>query len=76
MRIDQLLANRFLINTTVKGFGIIFSVIYVLFAVVVYKQIQVMNKTLETKWGRLILLMSFGQIVFSLIVFSYAVLFL
>jgi EamA domain-containing membrane protein RarD len=76
MTIDQLLANRFLINTAVKGFGIIFSVIYILFTVVLYKQIQVMNKTLETKWGGLILLISFGQIIFSLIVFSYAVFFL
>ncbi len=76
MDIDQLLDNQQLLNLAIKGFGLVFAFIYVLFSLVIYKQTQTMNKTLQTKWGSLIILVSFFQIIFSLIVFGYAILFI
>lgn len=76
MDINQFLNNQQLLNLAVKGFGIVFAFVYILFSLVVYKQTQTMNKTLQTKWGTIITLISFFQIVFSLVVFGCAVLFI
>lgn len=76
MDIDQFLNNQQLLNLAVKGFGVVFAFIYILFSLVIYKQTQTMNKTLQTKWGNLIILISLVQIIFSLFVFAYAVLFI
>ncbi len=71
----NLLNNKELLNIAVKAFSIIFSFIYILFSLVIYKQVQVMNKILKTRWEKLVNTISFIQILFSLIVFGYAVLF-
>jgi EamA domain-containing membrane protein RarD len=74
--IDQFLDNQQLLNLAVKGFGVVFSFIYILFSLVMYRQTQMMNKTLQTKWGKLITFISLIQIFFSLFVFAYAILFI
>jgi len=76
MDINQFLNNQQLVNIAVKGFGIVFSFIYILFSLVIYKQTQTMNKTLQTKWGKLLTLISLFQIIFSIIVFGYAIFFI
>ena len=76
MNINQFLDNQQLLDLAIKAFGVIFAFIYILFSLVIYKQTQTMNKTLQTKWGTWITLISFIQIIFSLIVFSYAILFI
>lgn len=76
MDINQFFNNQQLLNLAVKSFGVVFAVIYILFSLVIYKQTQTMNKTLQTKWGTIITLISFFQIVFSLVVFGCAVFFI
>ncbi len=76
MDINQFLNNQQLLNLAVKSFGVVFAFIYILFSLVIYKQTQIMNKTLQTKWGTLITSISFFQIIFSLIIFGYAILFI
>lgn len=67
MNITQLFNNQNILNLFFKAFAWVFSIIYLLFTIVIYKQTQTMYKTLATKWGRLFVFISFLQIVAALI---------
>lgn len=78
MNFDQIvnfISNQNLVNFFVKAFAIVFSIIYILFSVVIFKQTQVMSKTVQTSSGSSIILISFiqifigiGLLIFALII--------
>ena len=72
MDFSQFLNNQSLLNLFFKAFAYVFSVIYLLFAIVIYKQTQVMNRTLKTGAGNIIVFISFLQITVALIVLLFA----
>ena len=76
MSFDQLIASGNWVDYAVKAFGVIFAFIYFLFSVVIFKQTQTMNKTLQTPWGKLIISISLLQIIFSLLIFVYSIFFI
>lgn len=58
-----------------KTFAVVFSVLYIIYALVIYKQTQIMTKTLITNNGTLIRFISLlqifigvGLLIFSLII--------
>lgn len=69
MDINQLLAiinSKNLIEIIFKAMAIFISFFYLLYAIVLFKQTQVMNKTLQTKGEKLILTISFFHIIFGI----------
>jgi hypothetical protein len=54
-----------LIAVFLKAFAILFSIMYLLYAVIITRQTQVMNKTVNNRNYPLFLLVSFMQIVFA-----------
>jgi hypothetical protein len=51
----------------VKAFAVLFSVLYLVYAVIITRQSQEMNKTFSSPMGPFIFFMSFVQIVFAII---------
>lgn len=56
-----------LIGFFIKAFSITFSAIFLLYAVVFYKQAKVMTQTLHTRRGALIVGMALVQIIAAII---------
>ncbi len=54
-----------LIAVFFKSFAILFSIMYLLYAVIITRQTQVMNKTVNNRNYPLFLLVGFMQIVFA-----------
>ena len=50
-----------------KAFAVLFSVSYLVYAVIITRQTQIMNKTLTTKSSGILLFISFLQIIFAII---------
>ncbi|PIV09367.1 hypothetical protein COS31_03230 [Candidatus Roizmanbacteria bacterium CG02_land_8_20_14_3_00_36_15] len=73
MDLGQLINNQGLLGFFFKSFTLVFSVIYLLYAVVIYKQTQVMDKTLTTGGGKLIVFISFLQIILSFFIILLAI---
>lgn len=65
-----------IINFFFKAFAILFSIIFLFYAVVIYKQTQVMVKTINTTNNSLILTISLLQIIFGLILLALSLLFI
>lgn len=76
MNVNDFLNNRFLLDSAIKIFGIVFSALYILFSIVVYRQVKTMHQTLKTSQGGLIIIISFFQVLLSLFVFLVAILIL
>ncbi|OGK24483.1 hypothetical protein A2954_07620 [Candidatus Roizmanbacteria bacterium RIFCSPLOWO2_01_FULL_37_12] len=49
-----------------KVFSVVFSLLYLIYALVIYKQTQVMIRTLESQENSLILLISLIQIIIGI----------
>ncbi len=69
---EQILNLFSISNTTIfvlfaKAFAVLFSFLYLVYAVVMTRQTQVMNKTFSTRYSGLILLISSLQIVLAFI---------
>jgi len=75
MDFNQFFSNQTLLGFFLKSFALVFAVIYLLYAVIIYKQTQVMNKTLTTSGNKLIVFISFLQIILSLFTIVLAVIF-
>jgi hypothetical protein len=56
-----------LIYLFLKAFAVLFSVSYLVYAVVITRQTQSMNKTFTTKSSGILFFISFLQIVFALV---------
>lgn len=54
-------------NLFFKIFAAVFSFLYLIYALVIYKQTQVMTKTLESKENTLILSVSLIQIIIGIV---------
>lgn len=59
-----------------KAFGVLFAFMYLIYAIVIVRQTQVMNRTFKTEYGTLLLIISFIQIVFALILIYLSLAFL
>lgn len=60
----------------IKGFGIVLSILYFIYALVMNKQTKVMQKTVEIAYGQLLITLSLIQIfvAFSLLILAIVVL--
>lgn len=56
-----------------KAFAIVFSMFYLVYAIVIAKQTQVMNKTLEVKNNHVFFAISSAQITIGLILIILAI---
>ncbi len=59
-----------------KILAIFFSIFYLLYAIVLAKQTQVMDKTLQTGNGSIILIVSSFQIIIGVVILFFAIFFL
>lgn len=69
---DQILELFSISNTSLfvlfaKAFAVLFSFLYLVYAVVMTRQTQVMNKTFHTRYSGLLLFISFFQILLAFI---------
>ncbi len=62
MNIETLLATD-VQNLLIKGFMVVFSVVYVIYAIIVLRQARVMVATIEDVNGGVFLLISFIQLL-------------
>ena len=72
--------NQFLgqgtFNLFFKVFSVVFSLLYLIYSLVIYKQTQVMTRTLESPTGPFILFISLLQILIGLSLLSFSLLFI
>jgi hypothetical protein len=52
-----------LLNFFFKSFGLVLTLLYLIYALVIYRQTQIMLKTLIIKKGRIVQLISFSQVI-------------
>ncbi len=50
-----------------KAFAVLFSFLYLVYAVIITRQTQIMNKTFHTKSSGILLFISFVQVIFAII---------
>ncbi|MFA9288993.1 MAG: DUF5657 family protein [Weeksellaceae bacterium] len=50
-----------------KAFAVFFAFFYLIYAIIITRQTQIMNKTLSTHTGPIIFALSFLQIIFALL---------
>lgn len=60
----------------IKSFAIIFGIMFVLYAIVIARQTDVMNRTVKTGVSSILTTISLLQLLFSVIVLGYALLFI
>ena len=61
-QISEFFSGQNVFTLFFKTFSIVFSLLYLIYALVIFKQTQVMTKTLESEGNTLILLTSLVQI--------------
>jgi len=62
MDLNSYFNNKELLNLFIKAFAVVFSIIYLLFSIVLAKQADIMTKTVDTSKKPLIILISLGQV--------------
>ncbi len=62
-----------IVNLLIKFFFMILSLLYLFYSVVIYKQIQMMNKVLEDRFKSLIISFSLIQISIALILLIFVI---
>ena len=62
MDLNNFFNNKELLNLFIKAFAIVFSIIYLLFSIVLAKQADIMTKTVDTSKKPLIMLISLCQV--------------
>lgn len=67
------LSGQTIIAIAFKAFAIVFSLLYLLYAIIIAKQSEVMNKTLEVKNNHIFSLISSVQIFAGLILIILAI---
>ncbi len=60
--LSNLFSGQNIVNFFFKAFAIVFSLMYIIYSLVILKQTQVMTKTLQSSSGSFILLISLIQI--------------
>ena len=71
--IGNIFAVTSLENFFIKAFAVVLSFIYLLYAIVITRQVGVMNRTLRTPLGGLLTFISFLQVIIALGLVIYAV---
>lgn len=74
MDLNSFFNNKELLNLFVKAFAVVFSIIYLLFSIVLAKQADIMTKTVDTARKPLIMLISLGQVGFGAVLLIYSLL--
>lgn len=70
--INGLLTGNNIINLFFKSFSLIFSILYLIYAIVVLKQVQVISDTVQSKTNNTILTVSIIQIFIGVILIYFA----
>lgn len=70
------ITDQNLINFFFKTFAIVFSFLYLLYAIVILKQTQVMTKTVEDDGNNLIMLVSLIQIGIGVVLIFFSLIIL
>jgi len=76
MNIGSIFTDMNLVNLLIKSFGIVFSLTYLLYSIVLFAQVNVLNKELQSKGSSIILLVSLAQICLGVTLFIIAIFFL
>lgn len=74
MDLNSFFNNRELLNLFIKAFAVVFSIIYLLFSIVLAKQADIMTKTVDTSKKSLIILVSLGQVGLGAVLLIYSLL--
>jgi len=72
----DLISGQNIFSLFFKTFAVVFSILYLIYALVIYKQTQVMTETLESERNTLILLISLIQIIIGIILLLVSLLFI
>lgn len=67
------LSGQTIIAITFKAFAIVFSLLYLLYAIIIAKQTEVMNRTLEVKNNHIFFLISTTQIFAGIVLIILAI---
>lgn len=59
-----------------KAFAVLFSVLYLVYAVVLVRQTQIMNKTFQTAYSGVLFFISLLQVVFAFILIFVSIVFI
>jgi len=68
----QFFTGQSVVEFFFKSFSIIFSLLYLIFSAVLYRQVIVMNKTVETKGAHFLMIISAVQIILAITVLFLA----
>lgn len=60
------ITSQLLFNLFFKAFAVLSSLMYVVYAIVVLRQTQVMNRTLNTAYGTVYIFISIVQVILAL----------
>ena len=71
--IGNIFAVASLENFFIKSFAVVLSFIYLLYAIVIIRQVGVMNRTLKTPLGAFLTIISFIQILTAIVLLLCAV---
>ncbi|NMB84145.1 hypothetical protein GYA28_02545 [Candidatus Roizmanbacteria bacterium] len=74
MNWNQLILNGDIVYLFFKAFSLIFSFMYFIYALVIYRQTQIMNKALDTERKNIFSSISFLQLTVALIIILLALL--
>ncbi len=66
------ITNSQIIDLSIKLFGIVFALLYLIFSISFFNQVKILYKTIETTLGSKIYLYGLFQGFFSLLVFLLA----
>lgn len=62
-----------LVNLFFKSFAILSAVLYFVYALIVFRQTQIMNKTVTTRGAAIFTLISLLQLIFSILLIVLAI---
>lgn len=72
----SLISGQNIFSFFFKAFAVVFALLYIIYALVIFKQTQVMTKTLETEGNTFILLISLIQIGVGIVLLFFSLLLL
>lgn len=73
--ISQLFSAQAMSDFFIKSFGIVFSILFITYAVISYKQVQDVAKTVRSQRNGFIIFFSLLQILIGLFLLAFAIFF-
>lgn len=72
-QLSAVLNTVYLARAVFKVLAIFFSVFYLFYAIILFKQTEVMNKTLETSGRKIIFIVSLVQVLVGMVILIFAI---